>query len=119
MPRIVSGANQKGGVGKTTTAVNLAASLALAEKRVLLIDFDPQGNATSGTGVERNGSGGVYEALINKGGLKLLLESTGLRYLKVVPSGIDLIGAEVELIDEPERGDRLPDCLDQGRKTFC
>ena len=118
MVRVISVANQKGGVGKTTTAVNLAACLAVAEKRVLLIDFDPQGNATSGAGLEKNGSGGIYEALITKDRTRALLEDTELEYLKVIPSGIDLIGAEVELIDEPEREFKLKGCIDEVADKF-
>ncbi|MFQ5737083.1 MAG: ParA family protein [Thermodesulfobacteriota bacterium] len=118
MARTIAVANQKGGVGKTTTAVNLAASLAVAEKRVLLVDFDPQGNATSGLGVEKNGSGSIYHALIGQEEIGTLVKSTELRYLKVAPSSIDLIGAELELVDAPGREFKLKECLSGIKRHF-
>ena len=104
MPKIIAIANQKGGVGKTTTAINFAASLAAAEKRVLLIDLDPQGNTTSGVGVDRRGlEATLYEVLIGKKTLKEVLVDTELPGMKLAPSRVDLIGAELELADMDDR----------------
>jgi chromosome partitioning protein len=119
MGRVISIANQKGGVGKTTTAVNLSASLAVAEKKTLLIDFDPQGNATSGLGVSREeASQSIYHALIDEVPLKTLLRDTELDFLKIIPSNIDLIGAEIELVSFPEREIRLKTALKEVREDF-
>src|SRR5512134_1329601 len=108
MARAICVANQKGGVGKTTTAVNLSASFAVAEKRVLLIDIDPQGNSTSGVGVGKEGDHEtIYDALLRGSGLKETIRKTALAFLDVVPSNTDLIGAEVELLQERDRERKL------------
>lgn len=119
MARAISIANQKGGVGKTTTAVNLSASLAVAEKRTLLIDIDPQGNATSGLGVPREEvSKSIYDALIDEVPVRDLLRDTDLEFLKIIPSNIDLIGVEIELVPFPNRETRLKNALQEVKGEF-
>jgi chromosome partitioning protein len=100
MGSVICIANQKGGVGKTTTAVNLSASLAVAERRTLLIDIDPQGNSTSGLGVEKDAlDATAYDVLIGRKSIKDALLKTELAYLDLLPSNTELIGAEIELVD--------------------
>src|SRR3970040_1785823 len=105
MPRVVAIANQRGGVAKTTTAVNLAASLATAERRTLLIDADPQANATSGVGIERRAlSSSLYDALMDGEPIDSVVRpGVHLSYLDVVPATQDLVGAEIELVNRPGR----------------
>lgn len=117
--RILCFANQKGGVGKTTSAVNVAACLARAGKKVLLVDADPQGNATSGIGVsKRELESTIYDVLIGEKTVEETVVETSAKNLFLLPSGIDLVGAELELADEPRREYRLKDALEQVREEY-
>ena len=118
MAKIISVANQKGGVGKTTTSVNLSACLAQKGKKVLLVDIDPQGNGTSGLGVEVHNDKSVYDVIINETNIKDTLKITMLDNLKVCPANIDLAGAEVELVSMVSRETRLKDALEDIKKDF-
>ena len=114
MPRVLAVVNQKGGVGKTTTTVNLAAALAQSGRRVLLVDMDPQGNATMGSGVDkRNVSRTVYHALLGLGELAGIRTRSERGGYDLVPANRDLAGAEVELVELPARETRLKSALER------
>lgn len=119
MGRIIAVANQKGGVGKTTTAVNLSACLADAGRRVLLVDVDPQGNATSGLGFNRKTlTSSVYELLLDDIAAREAMIRTGISGLELIPATIDLAGAEIELVPRISRENRLKRALHPIRGEF-
>ncbi len=119
MGRVIAVANQKGGVGKTTTALNLSASLAVAEKKTLLIDIDPQANAGSGLGIKVDeGEDTIYEVLIDQAPLRKIIRKTEIRYLDFAPSGRHLVGAEIELVNELAREHRLKKALDSIKAEY-
>ena len=118
MGKIIAIANQKGGVGKTTTSVNLSALLAKKGKKVVLIDADPQGNATSGLGVDKDVEKSLYDVLINEEPVAGTLQDTVEKNLKICPSNMNLAGAEVELVSQMSREHRLKEQLEGIKDKF-
>jgi chromosome partitioning protein len=119
LPRIIAIANQKGGVGKTTTAINLGTGLAAIGRRVLLVDLDPQGNASTGLGIDRTDRHvSSYDVLMGEASVARAQVATAVPGLSIVPSTIDLTGAELELIDMPRRAYRLRQALANGAEDL-
>lgn len=119
MGKVTAIVNQKGGVGKTTTAVNLSSCLAAAEKKTLLVDMDPQANTTSGIGLDKTKvDTSIYDVLVGNKTARQAIVGTELAYLNVIPSSIELVGAEVELVSMFSRETRLREALESARDEY-
>ncbi len=118
MKHTIAVSNQKGGVGKTTTSINLGACLAMAGKETLIMDLDPQANGTTGLGIATDPDNSIYQALINQDATSGLIKATGFDRLSIIPSDINLIGAEIELLDMEEREYRMKKVIESVSDDF-